>query len=385
VRANEITLMASDGQVLYRSPSSPYKAGRSAPAWFAALVEPPPQSHEIRVTGGTLRVQADASRAVLDGWDELCQLALSASLILAVVSAAVFWAVGRAVQPLGRIVQALTALEQGHFQARLPQLPGAEAGMIGAAVNRLAEAIDTQLQTRMQAFEAQRQLAESQEWAHRVEQRLEAERKEIAAELHDEFGQSVTAIRTLARSVVLRLPEGDGSREALSLIDQEACRLYDAMHGLIPRLTPLTLGPLGLRDALADLVASFRTRYRQWTFHVQLAPLPSDGSLSAEVALAAYRVVQEAVTNAIKYSGGSNLEIVLSCDADRQPLTLGVSVDDDGCGMPPPEQRPTRFGLLGLRERVTALGGTFEAARRADRGTHVGAQLPLASVVKGAA
>ncbi|NDY93092.1 histidine kinase [Ideonella livida] len=375
VRANDIRFTDAQGRERYRSPAPTYKAGREAPAWFVALVSPPPQRQLIQVADGQLLIEADASRAVLDGWDELLTLAGVAAAMLAVTGLVAAAAVSRAVRPFGQISQALGALEQGRFATQLPPLPGREAQLIGEAVNRLGQAIEGEIAERMRAYQAERALAESRDWALRVQARLEAERKEIARELHDELGQSVTAMRSLARSLLARLPDTDPTaREAARLIDQEAARLYDAMHGLIPRLTPLTLDPLGLPDALADLVAGLGVRHRQLQWHTDLAELP--GPVEPQVALAAYRVAQEAINNALKHSGASRIGLALILHPDR---TLELRVDDNGCGLPEPDQRPARFGLTGLRERVTGLGGRFEAARRPDLGSRVCAQWPADS------
>lgn len=382
VRANDIQLMDAQGRVLYRSPQPTYKQGRSVPTWFHDLVAPVPQRQVIPLPGGALlSIEADPSRAILDGWDDLTQLALQTALALGVLLSVVFAAVSHLVRPLAQVEQALARLEQGDYATRLPTLPGREARLIGAAVNRLGEAIEATLSARIQAIEAERSLARSRDWAQEVEARLEAERKEIAAMLHDELGQSVTGIRSLARSLALRLPAQDATgRQAAMLIDQEASRLYEAMHGLIPRLTPLSLGPLGLAEALGDLVATLRPQYPAVQLHAELAPDPAkeDAGPACWAAhhqpalLAAYRVAQEALTNAFKHSGAQHITLRLSWPAGAQ---VCVQVEDDGRGLPDADQRPTRFGLLGLRERVLALGGVFEAERRAQGGSRVQAIL----------
>lgn len=374
LRANDITLVDEQGRTLYRSPPATYKQGRNAPAWFSAWVEPPLHRQLIRMPGGTLTIQANPSRAILDGWDDLVHLAGSALLALLALNVAVFWAVGRTLKPFGQIVDGLRRLQGGDYAFRLPRLRGREAGLIGASVNRLGETIEANLQQRLDAFEAERRLAESRTWAQRVEQRLEAERREIAAELHDELGQSVTAIRSLARSLTGRLSAGDAEgREAVQLIDTEAARLYEAMHGMIPRLTPLALGPLGLPDALGDLVASVRQRHPAW--QLSLSVDGPDAPIGDAVALVAYRVAQEAINNALKHSGGRRIEL---CLAEAPGAGLRLSITDDGTGLPPAPERPVRFGLTGLHERVRALGGRFEADRLAGGGTCIVAHLPLA-------
>lgn len=371
VRANDIVLVDDDGQVLYRSPPATYKQGRDAPEWFTAWVVPPLQRQLVRMPGATLAIEPNPSRAILDGWDHLVQLAGIAALALVALHVAVFWAVGRTLRPFARIVEGLRRLQAGDYATRLPPLPGREAALIGESVNRLGEAIETTLQQRIAARETRQRLSESRAWAQQVEQRLEAERKDIAAELHDELGQSVTAIRSLARSLIARLPADDTTgREAAQMIDAEAARLYDAMHGMIPRLTPLTLGPLGLPDALRDLVASLRLRHRAQVFdlHIEGPETPLD----ADTALAAYRTAQEALNNALKHSGARHLGLLLQHNAQ----TLALTVTDDGCGLPPPDQRPHRFGLPGLHERAAALGGRFDAQRRPEGGTQVRLELP---------
>jgi two-component system sensor histidine kinase UhpB len=168
-----------------------------------------------------------------------------------------------------------------------------------------------------------------------------------------------------------RLPETDAlGREAAQLIDSEAARLYDAMHGMIPRLTPLALGPLGLPDALRDLVASLRRRHPGFEFSLRTEG--PDTPVDPGPALVAYRTAQEALNNAIKHSGGTHLDLLLTRDTHTMTLTL----TDDGRGLPPPGERPERFGLPGLRERAAALGGDFVAERRPEGGTRVSVHLP---------
>lgn len=375
VRANDIRFESEDGRVLFTSPPATYKQGRYAPAWYSALVSPALEQQVIQMSGGRLTLQTEPSRSVLDGWDEFVVLASTGAAVLLLLNLAVFWGVGRALRPLPTIVHGLARLQQGEYTARLPALPGREAAVIGQAVNRLAEAIEAEIDARIRAFEAERTLLESREFARRLEAHTEAERRAIARELHDEFAQSVTAIRSLARTVQTRLGDRDAtSAQASGMIADEAARLYEAMHGLIPRLAPPALDDLGLADALTELVDASRSRYGDMALELHLHGLEQSQSLPVEPARAAYRVAQEALTNALRHSGGTRVRIC----AEADPTALQLTVEDDGSGLPEDWARRGHYGLRGLRERMATLGGRLSVQRRPEGGTRIQAWLPMA-------
>ena len=203
VHANDIVLESPAGHVLYRSPPPTYKAGREAPAWFAHLLVPAPARHTFPLAGGVrLIVEAHSSRAVLDAWDQITRLLTVATIMLIIVNGLAFRLVGRSLAPFPIIADGLQRIQQGDLAFRLPQLPGFEAHAIGGAFNRMAQAVEDKVQAERKALEAETQLEERREMAHLVEQRVEEERRLIAHELHDEFSQSVTAIRSLALAIV---------------------------------------------------------------------------------------------------------------------------------------------------------------------------------------
>src|SRR6202042_158486 len=148
----------------------------------------------------------------------------------------------------------------GYLAFRLPALTGFEASAIGAAFNRMAQAVQDKVQAEKKAHEAETRLDERREMALLVEQRVEEERRLIAHELHDEFGQSVTAIRSLALAIAAQAGDAT-SADTARLISEEAARLYDAMHSLIPRLAPLSLDALGLSATLENLVRAWQRRH----------------------------------------------------------------------------------------------------------------------------
>jgi two-component system sensor histidine kinase UhpB len=375
VRSNDITLIDDKGAELYRSPPSPYKAGREAPAWFDKLMAPVPEVQFIKFPGGQLEVRANASRAVLDAWDYVVWLSLGALALLVAVNALVFWLVGRTVRPFGEIVQALNQLQAGRFDVALPALPGTEAAAMGTAFNRMVGELQRNLDNERRAVRAERELSDSRELTRWIDQHIEQERRMIARELHDELGQSVTAMRSMALSIAQRVGTLDSQAEsAARLIADESSRLYDAMHGIIPRLTPLVLDNFGLAEALADLAE--RTRRSHAGVQIALQVDLGTAALPADVALALYRAAQEGITNALRHGRAQRLALDVRGTTDQVQLTL----TDDGEGLAPDwAQRTGHYGLRWLTERVEGLGGRFELRNAAPRGVVLRVQVPLAA------
>jgi len=380
IRSNDILMFDSTNQELYRSPPSPYKAGRDAPRWFNQLISPPPSMRAIQFPDGRLEVHANASRAVLDAWDELAWLGGGALAMLLVINGLVFWGVGRAVRPFGQIVSALDSLQAGRFDAVLPPLPGKEAAAIGSAFNRMTAQLQQHIDTERRAVRAERQLSDSRELTRWIEQHIEQERRLIARELHDELGQSVTAMRSMALSIAQRSAGHDsGNEQAARIIADEASRLYDAMHGIIPRLTPLVLDSFGLGAALADLAERTRRAHPALALTQQVAL--GDAQPSPEAALALYRAAQEGLTNALRHGRASAVHISLRQDAAG--MTLEVS--DNGQGLQATSSTlaathasdQVHYGLRWLDERAQALGGELQLLANTLQGARLVVQLPL--------
>src|ERR1700733_14960934 len=377
VRANEVSLQTATGTVIYQSPQATYKAGREAPVWFARLLAPQPARYSFPLRGGVLLVvQAQPSRAVLDAWDDITRLAAIAAGMFVIVNGLAFWSVKRALEPFPVIADGLERIEQGDLAFRLPQLPGNEAHAIGAAFNRMVQAVQDKVLAERKAHDAEARLEERRGMASLADQRVEEERRLIAHELHDEFGQSVTAIRSLALAIAGQEMAGqEGARDpaigdVARLISDEAARLYDAMHGLIPRLTPLSLDTLGLAGTLESLVRDWQRRHPGIALILR-QQLKQD--LGPSITLTVYRVVQEGLINALRHAQPSQVEIVVECDAAR----IIVSVTDDGCGLSDDWARPGHFGLRGLKDRVQQLDGVFSIGSAGGHGVRLTADIPL--------
>jgi signal transduction histidine kinase len=200
---------------------------------------------------------------------------------------------------------------------------------------------------------------------------IEAERRRIASDLHDTAAQALAVVRL---SLELAIRGGDDGAtvrigEALPIIDHAISQVREIIFGLRPPL----LEELGLAAAL------------RWSL-VHLAGatgLATDlrvdegvADLTAEAELASYRIVQEAVANAVRHAHASQVTVRLI----RAPGHVRLEVQDNGIGMPglciePGEPAPT-LGIRGMAERAAALGGSLRIVSRPGRGTRVIAMIP---------
>jgi two-component system, NarL family, sensor histidine kinase UhpB len=372
VRANDVFLYDPKGALVYSSPPSAYKSGRDAPRWYARLVSPSVQREEIRIGNGRLVVQANSSRAVLDGWDTLTRLLWVGAIALAVINGVIFWLTGRVLQPLQTVIRGLQRMEQGDYAARLPALTSKEGRLMSLAFNRTAQAVADSAAAQKVASEARQRLQENRELTQMIQSHIEEERRSIARELHDELGQSITAIKSIGLSILQRADRHDERvSEAARLIVDTAGRMYDAVHEMIPRLRPFALDSFGLGDALSDLASQWRTRHPAVELRLQIEdPLPE---LDDAVTTNAYRIVQEALINALRHAAASRILVSVTSEAGE----LLVRVADNGGGLSADWEQTGHYGVRGMRERAAVLGGTFELLAGEQGGAQVVARLPL--------
>ena len=199
----------------------------------------------------------------------------------------------------------------------------------------------------------------------------EEERKRISRELHDDIGQILTAIKIDLTGVEVGSPGNADAKEKLGGIHRLLLDGIKSVHSLCRQLRPGALDDLSLSDALEGLVDDWTQRNK---VECALCADVDDEALSDDVKTAVFRMTQEALTNVSRYAQASKVEIDLVADEK----VLHVSISDNGCGMEfGAAEKPTSFGLLGMRERVVTLGGTLSIESAPGKGTRIEATIPL--------
>jgi two-component system, NarL family, sensor histidine kinase UhpB len=226
---------------------------------------------------------------------------------------------------------------------------------------------------------AERELEQNRMLTRIIQSKLEEERRSIARELHDELGQCVTAIKTISTAIANRTerdsPETHGNARTIASV---ATHIYDVVHGIIRQLRPSSLDHLGLSETLRGAVGSWRERHPDIDCDLQLTG-KLDG-LPESINISIYRIVQECLTNVARHAQAARAQIVVMRTGEGSAEdSVVVSVQDDGRGMAQRDAAESaRFGLMGMRERVEALGGRLEISSDAGHGVAVRAVIPLA-------
>ena len=340
---------------------SPFGA---VPGWFVRLIGVAPEAHSVPVEiggrpFGVVVIQTDPRNEILEVWDEL-----SGSLVVLTVFAGatiplIYLFIGRALRPLDQLAAAMGQVGQGDYAIRVSDRLTPELARLRDSFNRMA--------ARLAATDADNR---------RLHEQLltlqEEERNDIARDLHDEIGPFLFAINIDVATIARLLSEGRTAELPLHTqsIADAARHLQRQVRGMLGRLRPIGLAEFGLAAAVGGLVEFWRRRYPEIEYRTNIAP--NCENLGDRVDTTVYRIVQECLSNAVRH--GQPRLITIAVDRDTQKGQMVVEVADDGSGVA--DEPSLGYGLIGMEERVKAMGGRLNFTNRAGGGFAVSAVLP---------
>jgi len=346
---------------------------RAPPEWFVALVHPEQTSVRVPISvhgkPQSLVITSHPDDEMAEIWDGIVTQIEVGSAIAVALLLVTMLVVGRALAPLEALSQAMTGIEAGDYDARVEPGGSPELAAICAKLNHLAATLG-------EAVDSKRQLAE------RAVSLQDSERKEIARELHDEFGPYLFALRAhagaLTRLSEVEKPDPAALRKHGSAILEQVNALQQFTRRILERLRPVGLAELGLVEALGALVRLWGETHPE--VEIESSVSPDLGETGETADLTIYRIVQEALTNVFRHAGATAVDITIE-PAERQTGPRGsrgcalVCVRDNGRGL----LRDHRLGrgLTGMQERILALGGTLKI-NSSDDGVTVEALVPKA-------
>ncbi len=349
-------LIRDERMAPYRLPV-PQADGRS----LMVVLEPQPQSESVEAITSAL-----------------LQLALFAAITFALIIA--LWiSVRRALTPMSNILSGIARIEAGDYVTPIQTNGVRELDQIAQALNHLAQALTIEH-------------AKQHELLHRLQDVQEDERRRLAHELHDEFGQLLTAVQVDA-SYLLKQTSGQPALEdcARAVVDNSGSILTQ-LRSLLAQLRPYGLQggeerQIALEQALRDLVRQ-RQQRNDNTLECHLSVALGQAQIPQRLAVAVYRITQEALTNVMRHAEATEVDI--SVRVDERAGTLSLDVIDNGRGFADGLSQPNALstsstqgiGLAGIRERVLANQGLIAIETADPHGLALRAIFPLTTAAE---
>jgi two-component system sensor histidine kinase UhpB len=375
-RLRHVSITREHNPATSGAPAAAAPSGTGEPAqvpeWFVTLIHPEQTTVGVPIAAngrslGSLVITSHPTDEIAEIWDGIVTQIEVGSAIAAALFLITMTVVSRALEPIKSLADAMSSLEAGHFDTHVTPSGSPELAAICSKLNHLASVLKA-------AVEDKRRLAE------RMVSLQDVERKEIARDLHDEFGPYLFALRahtsSLTRLADAAAPDLDALRQHIGAISDQVNALQQFNRRVLERLRPVGLAELGLADALAALMRLWRDTHPGVVIETSISP--SLGTRGETAELTIYRVIQEALTNVFRHAGATRVDIAVGPAAPRrtgavETGAIMVSVRDNGAGLPADHKQG--FGMLGMRERVLALGGTMTVASTT-RGVTVEALVP---------
>lgn len=281
------------------------------------------------------------------------------SALLGVLAA--WWLTRLFAHPIEELVQLTRAVKAGDYTVKAPVRAADEVGELAAAFNDMTEGIAQKEATRQRLL-------------RQVLRAAEEERRRVARELHDHTGQSLTSLIALLGALESQCEPGV-LRQRLAEIREHVELSLREVHDLSVALRPSVLDDVGLMPALERHCRTFARRVGVEVVCAEDGL--ADRRLPPEVELTLYRVVQEALTNAVRHGQAQRIRV----DVQRTATGVLATVRDNGRGFEAQDWltrslAENKLGLVGIEERVTLLGGSFCVESQPGRGATVYADIP---------
>ncbi len=290
-------------------------------------------------------------------------------------------------QTMAAVMAALRAIRKGDFDVALNAHESDELGELQRTILQMADTLNAarhdleqKVRTRTQelrvAIEQIRQAdAEKRRLITHSNALIEEDRRRVAVEIHDHLGASLISVRLEASALATRA-EGTGDEDmarAARRIAKTVELLYASTRDIVKSLRPEVMDTLGLAGAVEELVSGYDKVHPDCRFTLEVGTrLPH---LPSELAMQAYRVIQESLTNIIKHARATQAKVRLGLNHAGDQLC--IEVRDNGVGFDTGHSSRDGMGLIGMRERVASVGGEICISSPQAQGTTITVTLPL--------
>jgi two-component system sensor histidine kinase UhpB len=370
MRHIKIEFFNAKGKLL-DSNTSEIKSINQAPEWFVTLMSSisrpwEPKHLPVVILGdhkGDIVISPDPSYEYGEIWNQVKDTLQLIGIFFILINALIVWILSNALNPIQHILFALNQLEEGNLKTRIPHLKTKELRGIGQKFNRMVKTLEESI-------------AKNHQLSQQLIHLQEMERKKLARDLHDEFGQSLTAIHADAAALkILANKEYPKIKPSVNAISDLSKYLMELVSGMLGRLKLGVLNELGLEEGLVDLIKTWQLRHPKIKLQhqVTLKRLPK---VSDTVSITTYRIIQECLTNISRHAKAKHVNILIQYQMKHKSNQLiHINVHDDGVGLS--KSHRDGFGLLGIKERIHEMRGKINITTKPKLGTTLIIQLPI--------
>jgi NarL family two-component system sensor histidine kinase LiaS len=299
-------------------------------------------------------------------WGGIIKDVFTGIVIVTVIGAGFgYWQVGRVKIRLEQLSESMLLLEKGNLSREVPPLGEDEIGQLGDQLNRITKRWEEQVNSLQRLSTNNAELAEKAKFSAVVE-----ERQRLARELHDAVSQQLFAISMTATAIGRTLEKDfDKAQRQVSLIEEMASVAQSEMRALLLHLRPVHLEGKRLSDGLNELIQELRAKVP-----IQIGFEMDDAiRLTRGIEDHIFRIVQEALSNTLRHSKATDMDIKLLHRTDFVRLLIR----DNGVGFEMDIKRMTSYGLVSMKERVNELGGSIDFITAPGKGTRIEIRVPL--------
>lgn len=299
-------------------------------------------------------------------WQSAIQLSLGLLMIVIVIGVTFgYWFSYRITRRLDLLNNAALLLEKGNFTLSVPPLGEDEIGRLGEQLNRVSKKWEEQVTSLQRLSNSNAELAEKAKYSAVIE-----ERQRLARDLHDAVSQQLFAISMTATAVGRTLGKDfEKAKRQIYLIEEMSSVAQSEMRALLLHLRPVHLEGKRLAQGLIALLHELQAKVPidiswQMDEHISL-PKGIEDHL--------FRIVQEALSNTLRHSKATTMEIKLQYPADVVRLTIR----DNGVGFELDAKKHASYGLASMKERVSEIGGSMNVLTAPDKGTRIEIRVPI--------
>ena len=340
-----------------------------APRWFINLVKPP--ATEIRrwlytpvTTPIDILIKPDPLDEIHESWIETRNILIFLSIFIILVNILIYIAIGLYLSPIEKILDGLSNIKKGNYKLKLPHFRLPELEKISQQFNHMTQVL---LETK----------ARNQLLTKRSLEIQEEERRNLSQELHDELGQTITAIKAVAVSISNKTTlEKRYINSSVKTIVEYSDHVYQVAKNMMHRLRPSVLDEFGLVKALQNMIDEWNDNQDSIFCDFTFLDVPTDLSESLKINI--YRIIQESLTNTLKHSNASQVTVAIKKDRLDNTERINLKIEDNGIGIDQDKIIPG-FGLLGMKERVEMNGGIFEFESSTGNGVKINIFVPIKS------